>query len=457
MVRVINQQTFDDVVKENMEDFGMAVEEAIEEAVQQFEAQGVNLTNIVKSAAMAEGKDPLVMCVKQLQDVLKLSSSSPLNVAGLLAELKADCEKDLARRVLAGKEGAYPTLLDVLDKFSTDDSTVKLCLQTLASVMNGFPDLLDGRGVKTITSVLNTSKNTEVLQDVLQWARVCCLNHERNRQLIMDADVIPALKAFIVEDVPTLLPEVCGVMRALTLDDDVRADVSKAHTHASSLAVEVLCPLTNLLAKYKSDKTLVLELLLTINSLIVRNEFCAKVEEAGGIVFAIDVLTEYPDNERIVSNSLKLLKGLAGNDDVKQKIMQAGAPSLVMLSLSRHQKSPKVCNAGLSCVTILTLRSQENSKIFMEQGAAEIILQIMKIHPKVLKVQRNCCWAIRNIVSRSPSLRATFLKLGAEELINAARRQHKEIDYDGKSALRDLDCKVDFKEQWKGKGNPVIN
>lgn len=39
MVRVINQQTFDDVVKENMEEFGMSVEEAIEEAVQQFEAQ----------------------------------------------------------------------------------------------------------------------------------------------------------------------------------------------------------------------------------------------------------------------------------------------------------------------------------------------------------------------------------------------------------------------------------
>lgn len=39
MVRVINQQTFDDVVQENMEEFDMAVEEAIVEAVKQFEAQ----------------------------------------------------------------------------------------------------------------------------------------------------------------------------------------------------------------------------------------------------------------------------------------------------------------------------------------------------------------------------------------------------------------------------------
>lgn len=39
MVRVINQETFDDVVKENIEEFEMTVEEAVQEAVQQFEAQ----------------------------------------------------------------------------------------------------------------------------------------------------------------------------------------------------------------------------------------------------------------------------------------------------------------------------------------------------------------------------------------------------------------------------------
>lgn len=41
MVRVINQETFDDVVKENIEEFEMTVEEAVQEAVQQFEAQVV--------------------------------------------------------------------------------------------------------------------------------------------------------------------------------------------------------------------------------------------------------------------------------------------------------------------------------------------------------------------------------------------------------------------------------
>jgi hypothetical protein len=39
MVRVITQGTFDEAVKENMEEFDMSPEEAVQEAVQQFLAQ----------------------------------------------------------------------------------------------------------------------------------------------------------------------------------------------------------------------------------------------------------------------------------------------------------------------------------------------------------------------------------------------------------------------------------
>lgn len=39
MVRIISQKTYDDVVRENIDEFGMSVEEAIEDAIKQFEAQ----------------------------------------------------------------------------------------------------------------------------------------------------------------------------------------------------------------------------------------------------------------------------------------------------------------------------------------------------------------------------------------------------------------------------------
>lgn len=45
MVRVITQETYDEVVKENIEEFDMTPQEAIAEAVAQFEAQ-VNYLNL---------------------------------------------------------------------------------------------------------------------------------------------------------------------------------------------------------------------------------------------------------------------------------------------------------------------------------------------------------------------------------------------------------------------------
>lgn len=39
MSRVISQQTFDDAVKENIDEFSMSSEEAIQDAIKQFESQ----------------------------------------------------------------------------------------------------------------------------------------------------------------------------------------------------------------------------------------------------------------------------------------------------------------------------------------------------------------------------------------------------------------------------------
>ena len=49
MVRVITQETFDAVVKENIEEFGLEKEEAIKEAIAQFESQVLMLIIIFTS------------------------------------------------------------------------------------------------------------------------------------------------------------------------------------------------------------------------------------------------------------------------------------------------------------------------------------------------------------------------------------------------------------------------
>lgn len=46
MAKQISQETFDDVVRENMEDFEMTAEEAVADAVQQFQSQVENKINL---------------------------------------------------------------------------------------------------------------------------------------------------------------------------------------------------------------------------------------------------------------------------------------------------------------------------------------------------------------------------------------------------------------------------
>ena len=66
MVRVITQETFDLVVKENMEEFSMEQAEAVRDAREQFEQQGINLANIVLSE---RGSRVVVEAVKALFQV----------------------------------------------------------------------------------------------------------------------------------------------------------------------------------------------------------------------------------------------------------------------------------------------------------------------------------------------------------------------------------------------------
>lgn len=74
---------------------------------------------------------------------------------------------------------------------------------------------------------------------------------------------------------------------------------------------------------------------------------------------------------------------------------------------------------------------------------------------KSFSLQRNGAWAIRNMVSRSREQCAAFLSHGAEDVLNAALATYSDISYDIKSALRDLGCEVELREEWKGIKNKI--
>ncbi|KAL1392845.1 hypothetical protein pipiens_000360, partial [Culex pipiens pipiens] len=454
MAKVITQETFDDVVKENIIEFSMSVEESRTETVQQFEAQGINLANIIQDLNVnpETGVPLLNEAVEYLRSTELTSAANKEQICGHLATVVAECKLSVPHRVLAAKLGAYELIVGTLEKETALDKEVLAKLVAAANaIINKQPDVFSSKSLEVALRLLQSESGDDAVTcDLLRWLQKACILHEMNRQTIMDdGRVVKQFKRLIENSDSEVVKHACALFRFLILDDDIRVEFGKAHEHARTLANEMLPDITKLLFKFNSNQDLISDLFLTIASLTVRNEFCQVVEEAGGLKFIMDAMVEFPDSIKLLREACKLLKALAGNDTVKLHIIQQGAAPLLESCLNRHKDNETFARHALACVTALALREKNNAQALFETGIAETIVQTMKIHAASKVIQRNGAWAIRNMVSRSREQCDTFLSHGAEDVLNAALTDHPSIAHDVKSALRDLGCKVHLNEEWK--------
>ncbi|XP_053665050.1 armadillo repeat-containing protein 6 homolog [Anopheles marshallii] len=453
MAKVITQETFDDVVKENIVEFSMSIEEAREETIKQFEAQGIHLGNIIKDLNVNPdtGVPLLNESIEELKRLTETKDADPQMVFQHLAVITEECKLSVPHRVLAAKLGAYEFIVKRLtsdDKL--DDEALHKLLTAANAIINKQPDVFNHESLAVALKTLKAAHDTKVACEAMKWLQKACILHEMNRQMIMEENqTIPSIKPFLARSEPDVIRNTCTLFRYLILDDDIRVEFGKAHEHARQLAGETLTEITQLLTKFKSDPDLISDLMLTIASLTVRNEFCQTVEEAGGLKFILDAMVEFPDSMKIIREACKLLKALAGNDTVKQHIIQCGAAPLLESALNRHKDNETFARHALACISTLALREPNNSKVLFETGISETIIQTMKIHPKSKIIQRNAAWAVRNMVSRSRDQCDTFVAQGIEDVLNQALADHPSITQDVKSALRDLGCKVHLNEEWK--------
>lgn len=213
----------------------------------------------------------------------------------LLKIIEDECQKSIPHRVLAAKNNVNNLLLELLDQqlelpeSNTNTEIIESTLKTLNSLYNKQPDIFNATSLSLAKRLLETYvDNDHVTCLTLQWLQKCCVMHEMNRQNI-NSNVIQHLKPFVSKDKSKVLREVLAVCRYLVLDDDIRVEFGCAHEHARQLAVEFIVDLTNLLADFE-DASMLADLLLTIGTLAVRQEFCTTVHEVGGIKLVLQVM-----------------------------------------------------------------------------------------------------------------------------------------------------------------------
>ncbi|XP_073909729.1 armadillo repeat-containing protein 6 isoform X3 [Castor canadensis] len=462
--RRITQETFDAAVRENVEEFEMSPEEAMREAVEQFESQGVDLSNIVQMAPKlsADGApEPghgVLQALEDLQESVVRSCSQDLSVH--LARFCEQCRQHKACRFLAAQKGAYPVLLAACKLAATGDPGLLLqALHALAALTDGQPDLLDTQGLQLLVAMLARNADAADLTcSGLRCVRHACLKHEKNRQGLVKAGVLPLLTGAIARHGhhADVVREACGALRIMTFDDDIRVPFGQAHNHTKMIVQENegLKVLIEATKAFPDNPGVLSELCSTLSRLAIRNEFCQEVVDLGGLSVLVTLLASCSDHQDLVKQVLSTLRAIAGNDDVKDAIVRAGGTESIMAAMIQHLASPRVCEQSCAALSVLALRKPENSRAIVEGGGAEAALQAMKAHPQDIGVQKQACMLIRNLVSRSPAFSKPLLELGAEALIAQARAAHPDCEGVTKAALRDLGCHVELQELWTGqKGN----
>ncbi|XP_017356837.2 armadillo repeat-containing protein 6 isoform X1 [Cebus imitator] len=410
----IAQETFDAAVRENIEEFAMGPEEAVKEAVEQFESQGVDLSNIVKTVpkVSADGpQEPTHDVLQTLSDLQEsVASSRPQEVSAHLTRFCDQCKQDKACCFLAAQKGAYPIIFAAWKLATASDQGLLLqSLNALSVLTDGQPDLLDTQGLQLLVATLAQNANeADLTCSGIRCVRHACLKHEQNRQDLVKAGVLPLLTGAIVHHGhhANVVREACWALRVMTFDDDMRMSISHAHNHAKMIVQENrgLKVLIEATKAFLDNPGVLGELCGTLSRLAVRNEFCQEVVDLGGLSILVSLLADCNDHQELVKQLLSALRAIAGNDDVKDAIVHAGGMESIVAAMTRHLASP----------------------------------------------QKQACMLIRNLVSRSRAFSKPILDLGAEALITKAQSNHRSCEDVAKAALQDLGCHVEFQELWTG-------
>lgn len=258
------------------------------------------MANIIKDLDINAdtGKPILNEAIEELQLYLDKKSNDKDKLLHLLKVIESESQKSIPHRVLASKNEAHTYILKIVDQHvgtpdENDTDILEAALKALISVYNTQPDIFDGTALTYVKALLDLfAKNDNVISLTLQWLQKCCIMHEINRQNIMKADIVNHLKPFVSKDKTKVLRDVLTVIRFLVLDDDIRVEFGCAHEHARQLAAEFILTLTQFLGEFQ-DAAILADLMLTIGSLAVRQEFCVTVDEAGCIKFVIQAMVSY--------------------------------------------------------------------------------------------------------------------------------------------------------------------
>ena len=168
--KFISQETFDDVVTENIEDFEMEPEEALADAIEQFQAQNIDLSNIVKVIGGAKS-GPIPELLSRLETCTTVEEACQI-----MGALKTATENNDENYLIATTNDASGVVFGTVGRLDKGSIPLVSSALTVFAALQKYPL---PKGIQQIPiypvakPVLRMVFETKSLKDDGLWALAC--------------------------------------------------------------------------------------------------------------------------------------------------------------------------------------------------------------------------------------------------------------------------------------------
>ncbi len=487
----ISQETFDEVVTENVEDFEMEPAAALAEAVKQFTSQGVDLRNIDTSGGIGRAEMEAAMAALKTfatnNDVFDAKINSTIQQYSVEQQVEvlksigimcdAACEQYVRNREMMNPTGIN-SLLELLSPDMVPEvlTEAESLLANLSKASEELRDFFEPGGSVRLSKILSAQlqrlqalpedeasadareKSRLVLRHSLALARAVAKS-ENNKNMLARTGTMDCIATIIVTWAPSAVKETlatglwwsnivsdaCVVLKGMCVHDDIRREMSCAMDNGKFFLAYpgLVSALMTSAAVFATVPTLAGQALAAAKTLITTEDAVKTMALHGAMTLPAKILAFPQAESSLTRNCLGFMRNLCADDIRKDRLVADGSMRLCVNAMSKEQHSADrtLMEHGAACLAAMSLRSPQNSYKIAETGAIEILVKGMRKHPMNGAFQRQCALCMRNIAARCTDLRSNMLDAGAEDVLRAAGRLQEAVD-EAYAALRDLGCEV---------------
>ncbi|KAJ7522000.1 hypothetical protein O6H91_19G078200 [Diphasiastrum complanatum] len=456
----ISQEAFDAVVKENEEDFGMELEEALADAIHTFQLQGADLAGIITDGRGAANlnEHPVVQAIKLLEaavthtEVVNDDSPDGHAIVEALNTLKQRCVDGPPQSIaIAGRNGAVEAIINSSNLIKRKyPAVLGLALEAFISLLEDYSNRLKfsaGGPELVVDALLLNPGSVHVAGSASAIIAIATTGNESLKQSFMDLKADEALVRLLQKPPKDLasLQKICDAVRSLVVADDESAVTSKAYSNArkfcrAGAAEAILKAISEALLDPSSSSSVLATLCVTLKALAVNDEICKTVGESGGLEFILQLTNECQQqrSKTLAKSACALLGQLAGRDANKDAIVTSGGLDRIIRLSYQYPEDPLVLQEIMTTIAIVSLRSPVNARKAVEAGAVDMATEVMMKHSTAAILQRQSCQMLRNLAARNPENRVVILEKGLPALIRNAKTNHDICKDAASAALRDL-------------------